>query len=97
MRRSCFASWISLTRTFVDRNTCQSRTFRVSDLVSADFAARPGRYEHDDDVIIMKSEHDEEVMMMNEAHRVASGGVQRAATRIVNMIDKPGHPDRSRS
>jgi hypothetical protein len=63
--------------------------------------ARPGPYEHDDDVIIMKhdpgEQHDEDVMIMNEAHRVASGGVQRVPTRILNMIDKPGHPDRSTS
>jgi hypothetical protein len=42
-------------------------------------------------------QHDEDVMMMNKAHRVASDGVQRAPTRIVNMIDEPGHPDRSMS
>jgi hypothetical protein len=59
--------------------------------------ADPGGYEHDDDVRIMKCQHDEDVMIMNEARHLASGGVQRLPTRIINMIDKPGHPDRSTS
>jgi hypothetical protein len=36
-------------------------------------------------------------MIMNEARRIASDGVQRMPTRIINMIDEPGHPDRSMS
>jgi hypothetical protein len=42
-------------------------------------------------------EHDEDVMIMNEAHRVDSDGVQSVPTRIINMIDGAGHPDRSMS
>jgi hypothetical protein len=36
-------------------------------------------------------------MIMNEAHRVDSDGVQSVPTRIINMIDGAGHPDRSMS
>jgi hypothetical protein len=43
------------------------------------------------------SQHDEDVMQMNEAHRRASGWVQRQPPKVVRMIDKPGHSDRSTS
>jgi hypothetical protein len=37
-------------------------------------------------------EHDEDVIQMNEVHRRASAWVQRAAPKVVRMIDEPGHP-----
>jgi hypothetical protein len=37
-------------------------------------------------------EHDKHVMEMNETHRPASGPVQRAAPKVANMINEPGHP-----
>jgi hypothetical protein len=36
-------------------------------------------------------EHDQDVIQMNEVHRRASPRVQRAATRVVHVIDEPGH------
>jgi hypothetical protein len=42
-------------------------------------------------------QHDEDVIQMNEVHRGASGWVQRAPPKVVRMIDKPGHSDRSTS
>jgi hypothetical protein len=39
-----------------------------------------------------EAEHDEHVMEMNEVRRCASGWVQRAASKLVRMIDGPGHP-----
>jgi hypothetical protein len=46
---------------------------------------------------VHRPQHDEDVMQMNEAHDQASGAVQRAPPRVVGMIDKPGHSDRSTS
>jgi hypothetical protein len=43
------------------------------------------------------SQHDEDVIQMNEARRGASGWVQRRTPKVVGMIDKPGHSDRSTS
>jgi hypothetical protein len=43
------------------------------------------------------SQHDEDVIQMNEVHRHASGWVQRRPPKVVRMIDKPGHSDRSTS
>jgi hypothetical protein len=43
------------------------------------------------------SQHDEDVMQMNQAHRHASGWVQGPPPKVIRMIDKPGHPDRSTS
>jgi hypothetical protein len=94
MHRSCFPSGISLTRTFIET---PARVEHSTSGIRGGLVARPGGYEHDDDVRIMKYEHDEDVMIMNKAHHAASGGVQRLPTRLVNMIDKPGHPDRSTS
>jgi hypothetical protein len=37
-------------------------------------------------------EHDEDVIQMNEVHRRASEWVQRAAIKVVGMIEEPGHP-----
>jgi hypothetical protein len=37
-------------------------------------------------------EHDENVIQMNEVHRCASEWVQRAAIKVVSMIEEPGHP-----
>ena len=37
-------------------------------------------------------EHDDDVIQMNEIHRRASEWVQRAAIKVVSMIEEPGHP-----
>jgi len=37
-------------------------------------------------------EHDEDVIQMNEVHGCASEWVQRAAIKVVSMIEEPGHP-----
>jgi len=48
-------------------------------------------------VPVANPQHDQDVMEMNEAHDRASGWVQRAPPKVVGMIDKPGHSDRSTS
>jgi hypothetical protein len=42
--------------------------------------------------VIQGRKHNEDVTQMNEVHRCASRRVQRAAPRVIGMIDEPGHP-----
>jgi hypothetical protein len=37
-------------------------------------------------------QHGQDVTQMNETRRPASAGVQRAAIRVTDMINEPGHP-----
>jgi hypothetical protein len=59
--------------------------------------AAPVRFVSRDGPDRQTSQHDEDVIQMNEARRCASGWVQRRPPKVVRMIDKPGHSDRSTS
>jgi hypothetical protein len=38
------------------------------------------------------AQHDQHVIQMNEVRHRASGGVQRAAAKVISMISEPGQP-----
>jgi hypothetical protein len=62
-----------------------------------DVIARPARFVRRGRSGPPPSQHDEVVIQMNKAHRRASGWVQRPPLKVIPMIDKPGHSDRSTS